>query len=319
MKKITLSLILISSLVLSLNFTKADENIYSKIDNLVKNNREKALDFFFTLDFIRDYTAEKLWISQYEWTILDIDFSNLYWFNLSKLDLNKYNLKFLSFNDCKWFVNDNNKMYKFLYDYNSSYSFIVPCKWKPVIFTERWKQNYSLRVYNDWNNSLYEAILLKYNNLINKKISFDSKEFLLLNFSDIDWKNTIEKNNILNLFTNFAQIKPFNQEFIKDEKWKIKWIWFYCFEWQDFPWNLKYKIYWVKDKSLMEVDLNIIEEYSWDNFSQTIDKNTWDINLENYKKIFFKNGYFEDDSKSQEYWINLKNEIEFYKEVVKNS
>ncbi len=174
-----------------------------------------------------------------------------------------------------------------------------------VISLEQWK----IYLLNDVKNEFIQ----KYNDVINWKIWLKSKEFEQINTY---WR---KYNNIFNLRWNFAQTKPFNQEFIFDKKWKIKWIWFYCFEWQDIPWNLKYKIYSVKEKALMEVDLNIVEEYSWDNFSQTMDKNTWDINLENYKKIFFKNGYFEDDSKSKEYWLNLKNEIEFYKEVVKNS
>ncbi len=214
--------------------------------------------------------------------------SNLYWFDLSSI---------------QW---------KMFYEY--LYFPKIALKWT-------WnEQTVMADLYN------YETINLKINN---HNIYFYKNilDYKLNELKDIfDKKTKITNENWISKFNIrwwFVQVKPFNEEFINDKNWKIKWIWFYCFEWQDAPWTLKYKIYSVKDKVLLEVDIDIIWELSYDETQKYVDKfmkNTdSDFDIEKYKEIFFKNWYFEDENKSKEYWINIKNEIEFYKEIVKNS
>ncbi len=83
LKKLTITLILTLSLIFWVTLIKADENIYLKIDNLVKNNREKAASFYKALWQIYNYTWDKLWLDKYDFEITD-----LYWFNLEWLYFN---------------------------------------------------------------------------------------------------------------------------------------------------------------------------------------------------------------------------------------
>ena len=97
-KKLTIILILTFSLIFSLNLTKADENIYSKIDNLIKNNKEKAEVFYKALWQIYNYTWEKLWFTTF-W----VNMSDIYWFNLDYIIWKElYNIWIFSKNQYKW-------------------------------------------------------------------------------------------------------------------------------------------------------------------------------------------------------------------------
>ncbi len=291
-KKLTLTLILTLSLIFWISLTKADENIYLKIDNLVKTNREKAENFYKALWQIYNYTWDKLWISNDK-----ID--NINWFNFEYLVWKQvFDISYFLREFVKWI--DLNQYWPQYNLHNLDTTLISLEYWKIYVF-----------------NNVKNEFIQKYSDVVNWKISLNSKEFEKIN---IYWRTDY---NIFNVRWWFAQVSPFKQEFIKDKNWKIKWIWFYCFEWQDVPGNLKYKIYSVKDKALLEVDIDVIWDLSSEENQKYIDKfmkNTdSDFDLEKYKEIFFKNGYFQDENKSKEYWINIKNEIEFYKEIVKNS
>ncbi len=252
-KKLTLILILISSIVLNLNLTKADENIYLKIDNLVKTNREKAENFYKALWQIYNYTQEKLWIDKY-----DFDYSNLYWFNLEWLKN-------------KWYWNN----IEFWRKLQEEYAGI-----RPYINLDF--ANSNIRIIKNNNYSTFQKILNNFENIKNWKIDISKNDFLEKWFLYSDSDYTFQHNPIQQKL-----IKNKKWEII----W-ISYYTFSTFRNNETPSDFWYYAFFVKNNSILEFSTNDSKIF-WFEFDKFVKKQENNINFDydNFLKEYFSKWY----------------------------
>lgn len=316
-KKIIITTLIISSIFWWLHITNAGQSIYDKVDNLVMKNRDKAEKFYDLLWQIYNYTWEKLWKED-----KILDFSNIYWFDVRTLEIkHKYKIWIFEKEDeCK------SDYYEEQHNLWMWYETWVIFTWD---YSRLWSSSFRIYVYKQMNNIIYDSILEKYKKVISWEIQFDSEEFKSLEITLENWEKKVIKYNIFDLENYLIEKDSFWEHFIKDDKWNIKWIWYYSFLWDKILGrsNFYYNIISVKWKSLMHSEINLVAPFYTEDpreeWTDVIIEKEVDwimeihIDIEKFKAKFFKDWeYFYNDSSEDEYLQEMKTNLI---EMVKNS